>query len=351
MAYDSAFFAGQSTRSLSSARESLGLLFACYRPQSVVDVGCGVGPWLCAAGELGAKEVLGVDGDYVDRQRVLFDRAKFLALDLENTRLSDALPSSHFDLAMCMEVAEHLTYRRATTLVDDLTKLSDVVLFSAAVPFQGGETHVNEQWPEFWAMLFRQKGYDCADFLRDKLWANPSVDWWYAQNMLVFFRRGGSGEKALRPHAVCQGAGLSRIHPTNYLDQVLKWHHTYRDVAAGEEYRDYSSLTVAFQAGSTDIPRLEAIQRAAAHPTRKDVFPHTRSERSSPEQVFRTISEIRASRCQRIVEKYYSLYGIPVLGQILTAMRSVVRSLVRILAKLLRSPHHMAREFTTNATK
>src|SRR4029077_8076010 len=94
-----------------------------------------------------------------------------------------------FDLAISVEVAEHLPFFRAETFVADLVRLSDLILFSAALPFQGGTDHINEQWLEFWAILFRQHGYVSCDFLRQRIWANPEVEFWYAQNIVVFCRR------------------------------------------------------------------------------------------------------------------------------------------------------------------
>ncbi len=73
--YDQAFFAGQSGRSLQSARIVLGRVFPLLRPRRVLDVGCGVGPWLRAALDLGATEVIGMDGDYVDRAALMIEPA------------------------------------------------------------------------------------------------------------------------------------------------------------------------------------------------------------------------------------------------------------------------------------
>ena len=52
-----------------------------------------------------------------------------------------------FDLALSLEVAEHLPPECGSEFVQTLTDLSSVILFSAAIPFQGGTDHLNEQWP------------------------------------------------------------------------------------------------------------------------------------------------------------------------------------------------------------
>jgi len=283
--YTAEFFASQYGRSLGSARVILGELFKIYSPQSVVDVGCGVAPWLRAAQELGVGEVAGLDGDYVDRSHLLIDPSCFIACDLETARLAGVVPGQTFDLVLCMEVAEHLSEPRAASFVEDLTALGSVILFSAAIPFQGGEHHINEQWPEYWALLFRGLGYDCADFLRELVWADPKVDWWYAQNTLIFFRKNHAVAERLAPLAVPLRHTLARVHPGNYLDQILKWFHTYRYEAAAEEYADLHTLLQAYQSGATRLPLLQALARATANPGASDVFPRTRSEQSVPEEV------------------------------------------------------------------
>lgn len=97
--------------------------------------------------------------------------------DLTTSLKSDRL----FDLVMSLEVAEHLDAKYAETFVDSLTNFGPVILFSAAVPFQGGEHHVNEQWPSYWEELFAKKGYVAVDAIRKHIWQNPEVEWWYAQ--------------------------------------------------------------------------------------------------------------------------------------------------------------------------
>ena len=146
-------------------------------PDSVIDVGRGVGTWLDVARELGVKECLGVDGAYVEREALLIPDEAFLPLDLAGPGLPDAVAAvrpGRFDLVMCLEVAEHLPGARAASLVEELCRLGDVILFSAAIPFQGGTGHVNEQWPEFWALHFRSHGYACFDLCERRFGQSPT---------------------------------------------------------------------------------------------------------------------------------------------------------------------------------
>ena len=144
--YSQQFFDQQSAGSLTSARAVLRELFDVAPIGSVVDVGCGVAPWLRTALEFGVNRAVGLDGDYVDRARLLVEPARFRPCDLEAENLRQAIADDEpFALAMCMEVAEHLSPGRARSFVAELCGLSDLVLFSAAVPGQGGLNHINEQ--------------------------------------------------------------------------------------------------------------------------------------------------------------------------------------------------------------
>ena len=148
--YDQGFFAAQGEQSLRSARVVAGAICQLFSPKSVVDVGCGRGGWLRAFTELGVHDICGIDGDYVDRKNLLIPESSFVAENL--TKRFDIWKS--YDLAMCLEVAEHLPASAGARLVHTLTQAAPLVLFSAAVPGQGGSHHINEQWPGY---LFGQE--------------------------------------------------------------------------------------------------------------------------------------------------------------------------------------------------
>jgi SAM-dependent methyltransferase len=180
--YHTQFFRDQADTALASARAVAPLVHEMIGPRSVVDVGCGVAAWARAFADLGVERVLGIDGAYVQRSQLLIAPDQFVAHDLERP-----LPAvGRFDLAVCLEVAEHLSAARAVEFVGELTRLAPVVLFSAAAPLQGGENHLNEQWPEYWERLFAGHGYVAFDALRHRIWHNRRVDWWYRQNVLLF---------------------------------------------------------------------------------------------------------------------------------------------------------------------
>jgi SAM-dependent methyltransferase len=182
--YGTDFFAYQQIGSMASARAVAPFVLRHLRPRSVLDVGCGAGAWVAAYRQAGASTVMGVDGDYVRRDQLLFDPARFRAFDV-------AKPFSlgqHFDLAQCLEVAEHLDPAGSETLVDNLVAHAPIVVFSAAPPGQGGENHVNERPYEYWRDLFDSRGYSLFDFLRPRFHRSNRVEHWYRYNMLVFVR-------------------------------------------------------------------------------------------------------------------------------------------------------------------
>jgi SAM-dependent methyltransferase len=171
--------------SLISAREIVPSIVATLAPNRVIDIGCGLGAWLSVFQACGVESVMGIDGDYVDRAELKISPADFRSHDLTQPLQLDRT----FDLAMSVEVAEHLDARYAERFVDTLVSLAPAVLFSAAIPNQPGEHHVNCQWPAYWAELFARRGYVVFDHLRPKFWQNDKVSWWYAQNMLLFVRQ------------------------------------------------------------------------------------------------------------------------------------------------------------------
>lgn len=217
--YTEGFYNVQKEGSRRSAEAIIPLVLDLIQPESVVDVGCGVGTWLSVFQKLGVEDVLGIDGEYIDRSMLEIPQEQFLAFDLTRPIEIDR----QFDLVVSLEVAEHLPKRCAKTFVESLTKLGPIILFSAAIPFQGGTCHVNEQWPDYWANYFRENGYEVIDCIRKKLWNNDQVEWWYAQNMLVFSRKDYLATNALlkREFENTHPSQLSIVHPRKY--QELIW--------------------------------------------------------------------------------------------------------------------------------
>ena len=80
--YDESFFDFITKSSRQSAKEIVPLVLEFIRPQSVVDVGCGTGAWLSVFREQGIKDILGIDGDYVDLNSLLVPEESFQAHDL-----------------------------------------------------------------------------------------------------------------------------------------------------------------------------------------------------------------------------------------------------------------------------
>jgi len=199
--YDNEFFAAQVTGALESARVVAPLVCGIVQPRRVADLGCGRGAWLRAFRDSGVGFIQGFDGDYVDRDALLIPRESFVPTDL--AKLTQ-LPAN-YDLAICLEVLEHLPPRAGRNLVEALTEAAPVVLFSAAIPGQGGTNHINEQWPEYWRQLFVGRSYQMLDPIRPLIRDDKRVAWWYRQNILMFASEAAvSGNPALRAEAARQ---------------------------------------------------------------------------------------------------------------------------------------------------
>lgn len=183
--YNPTFFASIAGGSTRSAERIVPMVLSWLPSRSVIDVGCGDGSWLAEFRRCGVKTIFGVDGGDIPRSQLKIPDACFerhdLTLGLRTGR--------SFDLAVSLEVAEHLPPSRAAAFVADLTSLAPRVLFSAAIPFQRGTHHVNCRWPDYWQSLFAAQGYVALDILRPALWDDDEVEFWYRQNAVLYVQR------------------------------------------------------------------------------------------------------------------------------------------------------------------
>ena len=261
--YDRRFFEAQRDGARRSARRTVPLLVELIHPKSVVDVGCGVGSWLSVFREFGIENVLGVDGGE-EVELLEIPPECFVTHDLTTPIVLDR----EFELVVSLEVAEHLPPESSDAFVDLLVRLGPIVLFSAAIPGQGGTNHLNEQWPEYWALRFAARGYRVVDAIRPRIWDDPDVEWWYAQNALLFVRhdRLSTDPELTRLAAATHHSQLSIVHPRKYLG-MLDWTHrieqTRRDLAdlitpgSSFVFVDSAQLEAALPPARDSIPFLE----------------------------------------------------------------------------------------------
>ena len=238
--YTRDFFTRLEVGARRSAQRVVPLVLEYLKPASVIDVGCGLGAWLSAFGEHGVTDLWGVDGAHVREIDPTETEFRFTAHDL--TRPLHV--ARHFDLAVSLEVAEHLPPECARSFVESLTRLGPVTLFSAAIPGQGGTDHRNEQWPDYWADHFTSMGYIAVDVLRSRLWGDPEVEWWYAQNAVFYVAEAQlAAYPRLSSNRACGAGPLRLVHPA-LLERTV-WLH--RAAAAA---RDLCTLVATLPRGA-----------------------------------------------------------------------------------------------------
>ena len=183
-AYDDKFFDYISIGSRRSAGIVIDLLLKQLPISTVLDVGCGRGAWLKVWQEKGVSNVLGVDGQYVDMQSLDVPHDSFHSADISKPFAIER----RFDLVQSLEVAEHISEESSNTFVENLVRHSNLILFSAAPPGQGGEFHVNEQEYGYWRDKFLEHRYLLIDFIRQQLVNESEVEPWYRYNILLFVK-------------------------------------------------------------------------------------------------------------------------------------------------------------------
>jgi SAM-dependent methyltransferase len=168
---------------LNDPQEIVPEIMRILNPANVVDIGCGLGTFLYCFKKEGVKEVLGIDGAWVNKNALskYLDEGEFLEKDLEKPFTLN----KKFDLAVSLEVAEHLSPESADIFVKNLVNAGKLILFSAAIPLQGGQNHINEQWLTYWEEKFGKHNYIIHDVMRPIFWNNPKIFWWYRQNMVL----------------------------------------------------------------------------------------------------------------------------------------------------------------------
>jgi SAM-dependent methyltransferase len=171
----------ENRHSIGGAAAAFSVIVGEPRPASLLDVGCGTGTWLRAASDLGIPDLCGLDGIVMPQDRLCVSRD---LIQLKNLAEPFFL-GRRFDIALCVEVAEHLPETSAAILISSLVAHSDAIVFSAACPGQPGQHHVNCQWPEYWQRLFNDNGFVCDDSVRWKIWGDDRIEPWYRQNLFV----------------------------------------------------------------------------------------------------------------------------------------------------------------------
>ena len=214
----------ESRAAVNTARTVLPVLLAEAGPiRSAVDIGCGYGEWLYVCKEQGLTDIIGADGAWVDRSKILISESEFTSVDcsqpfdLQRT----------FDLALCTELAEHVPDGSADSLVASLTRLAPLIVWSAAIPYQGGKDHINEQWPEYWAGKFARHGFVPLEEIRQLIWDRADLIWWYKQNLMLYVHADKlDGLERLKAACARHSPIPSRVvHPDLFLKKMTRQIH------------------------------------------------------------------------------------------------------------------------------
>ncbi len=182
-AYDQSFMVYTARSSEYAAGQIVPILQEIASVKSVLDIGCAFGTWLRVWHDKGTSVIHGVDGTYVSPSELEIPHSCFTAAEL-----ADPFDLGRsFDFVQSLEVGEHIRREASETFVETITRhAKGVVAFSAAVPGQGGEYHVNERPLDFWRGLFRERGYHAFDFVRPRIGNDPRISFWYRFNTLIY---------------------------------------------------------------------------------------------------------------------------------------------------------------------
>ena len=200
---------------LECARVYLQYLWQFFQPVTVLDVGCGSSTWLKACHELGSKTLFGLDGEWSSQSLMIDPDINFRGIDLNKPFLAP----EKVDMAINLEVAEHLEPSTGPHIIKSLTDSSDVVLFSAAYTGQGGYGHINERPHSYWAELFATHDFTPFDLFRPVFWDNEKIFMWYRQNIFLYVRKDSASYQRIKSHGVNEITNIGFMncpHPELY---------------------------------------------------------------------------------------------------------------------------------------
>lgn len=184
--YTDKFYKNQKDGSLTAAQFICPFICNLFpNIKSVIDFGCGTGSFLSVFAEMG-KTILGLDYGAGAIENLFIPKSNFLTANLS----CEIYTLEKFDLCLSLEVAEHIEEKFADIFISNLARSANIILFSAAIPKQGGTNHINEQWPSYWAKKFSSRNFIAIDILRTIFWKNINIPWWYRQNMILFIKKG-----------------------------------------------------------------------------------------------------------------------------------------------------------------
>jgi 2-polyprenyl-3-methyl-5-hydroxy-6-metoxy-1,4-benzoquinol methylase len=160
-------------------------IFTRFVPRRVIDVGCGTGAMLAEFRRRDAA-VVGVECS-----AAALNICKRRGIEVHRFSIEDDLPAQFgaFDVAICCEVAEHVSAEYADLLVNILVQCAPRIIFTAATPGQGGTDHINEQPHEYWIAKFEKRGFSLLVEITEQWreeWKHKNVADCYARNVMVF---------------------------------------------------------------------------------------------------------------------------------------------------------------------
>jgi SAM-dependent methyltransferase len=165
-----------------------------FRPESVLDYGCGAGFLVAFLSEIGVK----VQG--YEPSKAMIDRVPHYVEDLIRDscwsyRMNDYSAKGYWDLVICREVLEHLTVLNIKKTIADLCRyakryvyvttrfhLAPRSVFDVATSDDLDPTHISMCHKDFLRMLFVLEGFKCRPDLESKM------DWQQKGRVLVYER-------------------------------------------------------------------------------------------------------------------------------------------------------------------
>lgn len=207
--YSHKYFDKHKMAARKSARHVVPFVMSVIRPISIADIGCGSGQWTKEFISNGVKRAYAFDAFASPCWGVADNSVDFQKIDLEDC----VADFPDVELVCWLEVAEHLSKSSCNRILSYIVERTDAILFSCAVPGQGGTGHISERRLSDWVSDFKEFGFCCQDILRPRFWNDENISWWYRQNAVIFAKENSVASNAIRSFRLPTFRGMDLIHP------------------------------------------------------------------------------------------------------------------------------------------
>jgi hypothetical protein len=150
--------------------------FDIRRVKTIIDIGCGDGSYVREFRKNGF-DCIGLDGNPLT-SKIPYCQVMDFSINLI---------SFFNDLAICLEVGEHIPQEYEQFFIDNICRVSDNIILSWAIEGQGGLGHVNCRNNDYIIAEMKKRNFDYDAIATNFLRKNSTLPW-FKNTLMAFYK-------------------------------------------------------------------------------------------------------------------------------------------------------------------